>query len=74
MCHMYAIGMCDLPRQDWCKEGWHVTKKDWSTICKNVTTENEEKHRGYDRTETGEGTEAAKRRRLLEEEVDFNDI
>ena len=80
MCHLYSLGMCNFPWQDWCQEGWHVTQGDWCTICTNRSTENEKKRRRNEEshndvtTEDGEGIiRQAKRPRGLED-LDYNDF
>ena len=77
MCHMYALGMCHAPLQDWCAAGWHVTEKDWHAICKNLSAQNKKKPRG-DEDGATDGTEGgapgAKRPRLYDGDIDFDDI
>ena len=81
MCHMYALGMCNYPWQDWCVSGWHGTKWDWRTICANLAAQNKNKRRGdQDKhsSEVVEGAEGsspkAKRPRLFEGEIDYCDL
>ena len=49
--------MCNFSHQDWCAEGWHVTKKDWRTICANLAAQRKQKRRSDDRTPGGATTE-----------------
>ena len=81
MCHMYALGMCDFPWQDWCGAGWHVTERDWRTICENLSAQNKEKRRGDEDAHTSEiiegaegSTPEAKRLRLVEDGIDPDDL
>ena len=79
MCHLYAIGRCDFPQQDWCDTGWHITKHDWGKISENLTAQSKEESRdvrtrGREMTECAEeDTPTAKKSRLLDE-IDPKDI
>ena len=72
MCHLYALGRCDLPWQDWCQSGWHVTKEDWRTICANLSAQKKET-RAADR-EGADLSPKAKRQRFFDGDIDSDDL
>ena len=58
-----------------------MTKRDWRTICENLSAQSKEKLRGDDDTHASEMTEGAegstpnaKRSRLLLGEIDWDDV
>ena len=86
MCHLYAVGLCDCPWQDWCEAGWHVTKKDWCTRCASLSKEKRRNEEGAEgstfepqrRRVLEEGAEGStlepQRRRVLDGEVEWDDL
>ena len=80
MCHLYAIGACDRPWQEWCEAGRHLTKKDWDIRCKNLADLNREQRRREVRRERSEeaesyaGSSPPTKRARVDSEIDPDDI